>query len=138
MARLGPTLAFTSKSRANIPVKPITDAEHIEEIAELVREVIQCYRARGQKSEEAMENAAGDLAISPRRVEMFKDREVYTMKPAEVKAIRAGHYEALTMQAAWHLARWRQMQERLSECNRTLFSDGPVEDLALSRIGKRP
>ena len=110
-------------ARGNGPVtsSPIRDSEEIDALAEMVREVVAAYRMRGQKGEEAMEHAGGDLGIAPRRVEMFKDREVYSVKRIEAEGIRNGHYEAMKALMAWHMQRAGQLRRRLAEMDRCDF-----------------
>ena len=66
----------------------IKQAIHTE-LAAIVRDAIEAHRARGQKTEHAMQLAARELGISPRRVKSWRYGEVYTVPAEEAETIRA-------------------------------------------------
>lgn len=137
MSRIENARAAASKARKKISVPRITEAAWIEELAEMVREVHATHRERGLKNEECLERAGEDLGMQPRRVQMFRDREVYSLEMREAEAIRNGHVHALQQLARWHAHRFTVLARRLAVIDRKDFGDDAFL-VAMGALKQRP
>jgi hypothetical protein len=79
----------------------------IRELSAIVGDAVRHHRRMGEKNEFAMQSAARDLGIKPRRVRAYQYGEVFSMSAEEAETIRAAQARMVAQRARYFEERAR-------------------------------